>query len=224
MNSITMNLVFILITYPFGGLLLGLLFWLLWIVGIIEIKGLKNLPLWGGKVLLVSNHPSLLEPVLLVALFVFQYALRPFRWGPWTMADNFNYVERWWPLSIPIKPKLLCIDRTEGADNTDETTKAFGILKKGGNVIIFAEGGRSWKGENHIWSDRGQFIRPLLPGFAVLAKTKGVRVLPVWFQRNGWWITVNIGEPMTFTAKQKREEITDKTQKVLLSLGDQVAW
>src|ERR1035437_5712220 len=78
----------------FVGILIGLCLLLLRVLGIWKVKGMENFPTLeqkgGHGLILVSNHPSLLEPIALIGLFMPWYILRPI-YGPWNIADTTNY-------------------------------------------------------------------------------------------------------------------------------------
>jgi len=211
------NVVYLLFTYPVG-LCIGLAFWLLKILGVLKVKGWENFPHWQERVLVVSNHPSLLEPALLIGLFARQYAVRPLRYGPYTLADKKNYCQKWW--SWIVMPRLIAVDRTnEQRESFGSLVVARNVLKAGGSIILFPEGGRTFKGTRFVVSESGKKIRQLKAGFALLTTVPGTLVVPVWVERNNRNMGITIGIPMTFD-NQPKEEIVQKIQSVLLSLAD----
>lgn len=122
----------------------------------IRCEGREHLPTSGG-VLIVSNHQSHLDPVLvglacdrrlnyLARETLFGFA--PFRW----LINSLD--------AIPIDREGL------GMAGLKETLRR---LKREEIVLIFPEGTRTRDGR----------LAPLKPGFSVLAKRTGVPVLPV---------------------------------------------
>lgn len=122
----------------------------------IRCEGREQLPATGG-VLIVSNHQSHLDPVLvglacdrrlnyLARETLFGFA--PFRW----LINSLD--------AIPIDREGL------GMAGLKETLRR---LKREEIVLIFPEGTRT----------RDGCVAPLKPGFSVLAKRTGVPVLPV---------------------------------------------
>jgi len=213
--------VFLLFTYP-AGLLIGGVLGLLRVAGFLEIKGWENFPRQKGKILLVSNHPYKGEQFLLTGLFLGQYLLRPLKYGPYTIADAKNYYNNplWWFL----RPRLIPVDRTRGdGRNPRSLLVARKILKSGGNVITFPEGGRTnKKGEIQLVSRGGNKIRQLKGGFSILAAEIGVITVPVWCKFYSWKrIKFTIGEPICFVGKPREEkEVVSKMKDILLKLAD----
>lgn len=218
MKKFTNFVVFSLFTYPVG-VLIGLVFWLLRFFGVLEVKGWQNFPHWRSRVIVTSNHPSLVEPILLVGLFFHQYIFRPFKYGPWTLADKKNYYDKY-PL---LQPRLIPVDRRERKGDSKSLLTAKHILKAGGNLIMFPEGGRTAKGHSFLMSKGGKQIRtPLKKGFVSLATEPGAVLLPVWFEYNRWYnMRLTIGEPTVFTDGTPRNEVVERTEDILLNLADQ---
>lgn len=217
MEKLTNFIVFFLFTYP-AGVLIGIAFWLLRLFGVLKVKGWRNFPHWHKRVIVISNHPSLVEPILLVGLFFHQYLFRPLIYGPWTFADKKNYYNKY-PL---LRPRLIPVNRTGKNGNLESLLVAKQILKSGGIIIMFPEGGRTFKGTSFLTSARGKKIRPLKEGFAYLALETSAVLLPLWFQGNFWsGMSLTIGEPTAFTSGTPRDEVLERTEKVLLDLADQ---
>ncbi|HEY5037928.1 MAG TPA: lysophospholipid acyltransferase family protein [bacterium] len=215
MERIRSVVVFFLFTYPVG-LVIGIGFWLLRLVGVLKVKGWGNFPHWRQRVLVVSNHPSLVEPILLTGLFFHQYVLRPFKYGPWTLADRRNYYDRY-PI---LRSKLIPVDRTRAGD-PGSLVAAKQVLESGGNLIVFPEGGRTFKGTSFLESRSGRKMRPLKEGFAFLAVETNAVLLPLWFEgsfRSG--MRIAIGEAMIFTGGTPRNEVVEITERILLELAD----
>ena len=206
---------FILFTYPVG-IVIGTTFELLGFVGIVEIVGRKNFPKQRGKIVLVSNHPSLLEPVLLIGLFFRQYALWP-KYSLWTLTD------KWWYnilVFFLVHPRLIPVDRPRYMGKSESLAAAKQVLSSGGNIIIFSEGSRTFNGAHHLFSGRGKRILPLRKGIAVLADEPQAVTVPVWVEFSEWRrVKINIGTPMHFEGRP-REEVIEQTTKALLALAD----
>ena len=219
MSKLLNVMVFILFTYPVG-MLMGMNFWLLRFFGILKVRGWQNFPKQKGKILVVSNHPSLVEPLLLVGLFFHQYALRPFRCGPWTLADRRNYYDNW--KYFLMRPRLIPVDRTLFAGDSGSLVTAKHVLGSGANIIIFPEGGRTFKGTSYFKSETGKRLRALKGGFAILAGEPGVALLPVWFEFRGWFaMRLTIGKAVFFEGVP-REKVVEKTTAIMLKLADQL--
>lgn len=227
--------VFLLFTYPFG-IFIGISFWLFKSLGIAKVYGRKNFPVWQGNVLLISNHPSLLEPIILIALFFPQYLWRPFTYAPWNMAESKNYGNM---LFYFMRPRLILVDRDDKRSKTEGIILAKNILNSGGVIILFPEGGRTSSGENFLESAKGKKIRNFKPGFAWLAAETGATVLPVWVEGTDnvlpnrgkvsyfyffkFWkkIVIKLGKPFHVDKDAKTEIIIKQAESAILTLADQ---
>ncbi len=120
-----------------------------------RFAGKAHVPL-SGPVLLVSNHQSNLDPVL-VGL---------------ACPRQLKYLARqglfFWPFSLWIRSLgAVPIDRERGALAGIRAT--IDLLKKGNAVVLFPEGSRTPDGKLHA----------LLPGFCLLARRSGATIVPV---------------------------------------------
>jgi 1-acyl-sn-glycerol-3-phosphate acyltransferase len=109
-----------------------------------------------GPVLLVSNHQSHLDPVLVGI----------------ACPRQLKYLARqglfFWPFSLWIRSLgAVPIDRERGSIGGIRTT--LDLLKKGNAVVVFPEGSRTPDGKLH----------PLLPGFCLLARRSGATIVPL---------------------------------------------
>ncbi len=215
MQAALTTVVFYLFTYPVG-IVIGAIFWFLRFIGIVQIKGWEKFPRQRGKVLLVSNHPSLVEPILLIGMFFHQYIFHP-KSGPYTLADRKNYYDNWkfWLM----RPRLIPVDRSKTKGDASSLLSAKRAIEQGSNIIMFPEGGRTWKGHPLIRTKQGKFLRPLKTGFAVLAGEPGVVTLPIWVEFGVYECHINIGKGQKWSGID-REEIVRKTEETLLSLAD----
>jgi 1-acyl-sn-glycerol-3-phosphate acyltransferase len=108
-----------------------------------------------GPVLLVSNHQSHLDPVLigLACPRQLKYLAR---------VGLFFWPFSWWIRALG----AVSIDRESALAGIKTTLK---LLKDGEAVVVFPEGSRTPDGKLH----------PLLPGFCVLARRSGATIVPV---------------------------------------------
>ena len=233
MKKITDAVVFLLFTYP-CGVFIGISFWLSIFLGITKVYGWKNFPSWQVKVLVVSNNPSLLEPIILVGLFFHQFFWRPFKYAPWNMAEKKNYGNL---LFCPARSRLILIERGNKYSEARGLIRAKNILNSGGVMIIFPEGGRTVNGESFLASKGGNRIRRFKSGFARLAVETGATVLPIWVEGtdrvfpNGakvsyfrfprFWkkVVIKLGQPLHFK-HESLEEIRQTVEAAILELAD----
>ena len=112
-----------------------------------------------GRCLLVSNHQSHLDPVLvgLACPRQLKYLARH---------DLFFWPFSWWIRALGAVP----IDRKRGAVGGMKTTLK--LLKQNEAVLVFPEGSRTYDGQ----------LQPLRPGFCLLARRSGATIVPVAIQ------------------------------------------
>lgn len=226
------GIVFWVFTYPFG-VLLGILLYLLKFFGILTIKHPERLPLGQKKVILVSNHPSLWEPILLVPLFFRHYLFHP-RQAPWSTPDKGNYFDKWYWFFA--RPRLIPVPRGERRPEVHSLVKIVRVLRHGDAVIFFPEGGRTFKGKEFLYSKNGRRIRPLRNGIGDILTKVDALVVPVWVEgtedvlpNNGAWFprlwkrhSITIGMPVRYNGVQyDRKEITRCIGEALLGSADE---
>ena len=190
--------------YP-AAIIAGLVFWLFWLIGWIRIRGHKRFPRHEGSVFLVSNHPSLWEPIVLTGLFFPQYLIHPIKYIPWNTPDQRNYVDKWyWGI---FRARFISVPRGKRRGELRALVELIKVLRVGGSVVLFAEGGRTGKGEKLICSRSGKPMRELGCGVGrVICRTSctvvpvwvdgAEKVLPIgtWFPRVWRGMTITVGE------------------------------
>ncbi len=136
------------------------LLWILcWVVSQVWFRircaGRANVPA-SGPVLLVSNHQSHLDPVLVGVAC------------PRQMRALARHELFFWPLSWLIRTLgAVPIERERNALAGIKTTLK--LLKDGEAVLVFPEGTRTPHGK----------LQPLQPGFCMLARRSGATIVPV---------------------------------------------
>jgi 1-acyl-sn-glycerol-3-phosphate acyltransferase len=251
------------------GPILGILVCFLEALTIIRFRNFHRYPVWEEKVLIVSNHPSLVEPVILPLMgfpwMNFPWAFAPLRrriklslkWFeefkkefflakklvPISVSDKKNYYDKIYmellrELNIPVK-------RDGSASERLATVRALTrVLNEGGRIILFPEGGRTFKTTEKIKSPGGNEIGVLKEGAALLALLTGARVVPVWvdgsdkflpnnskfpFPRIWHRITINIGHSFVLdrsgfpkSLKEARRAASQIIARILLETGDEI--
>ncbi len=232
LEKITAILVFYAI-----GVLLGIIFYFLKALRRIKVVNRKNFPHNHENLIVVSNHPSLLEPILLPCLFFREYIFHPLKFSPWSTPDKKNYYDQWYWFWL--RPRAIPIDRND----TRGEIKAFflmkEVLKSGGILILFPEGGRTYKGEEFLLSQGGKRIRLFQDGVGHLVLKTNCRILPIWVEGTDkvipnsndrfyvfprFWnskIIIKIGKTMSFDDVSNRKMIVQKIMTALLELADQ---
>jgi 1-acyl-sn-glycerol-3-phosphate acyltransferase len=243
-KKIIHSLLFLLSLYIVGTIVGGSVF-LLRILGRIKITHWKRFPkysrnpeLFRKGLIVVSNHPSLLEPLLVAGLFFTQYFVHPFKLSPWNIPDEKNYNNIWWRWA---KARIIWVDR-ENSEKTRRTfTKVKNVVDSGGIVILFPEGGRTFK-RKKLYSQKGKMVAILQEGIGLLIRKTNAPILFIWvegsdnFFPNTLWvngqtskfpfprfwkkITIKIGNTIHFDKKSK-EEITQEVAAKLLELADE---
>jgi len=239
MKRILSAFLYLVCTFPCGVVIGIVVLYLRW-RGHIKLVHPERFPLWQRGVILASNHPSLLEPILLPGLFLRQFFLHPFLFGPWSTPDQSNFRSVWWWW---MRPRAVFVPRGMRRAELGAFRRLRCILRKGGVVILFPEGGRtSSVGDNVLTSVRGKRLRPLKPGLAYLAQKTQALVVPVWIEgtdavlpnasdRNvlyhrfpkfrGHTITIRIGSGIRFSRRDSKEKITQAVSAAFLQLADE---
>jgi acyl-[acyl-carrier-protein]-phospholipid O-acyltransferase/long-chain-fatty-acid--[acyl-carrier-protein] ligase len=125
----------------------------------VRVHGLENIPAT-GPFLMVSNHPSYLDPLFVMAAS--RRKVRFFMWAPFTRLPGLRWIVSWM--------KVIPIDGTAGPRAIIAALRtASEALANGEIVCIFAEGGVTRTG----------FILPFQRGFEQIMKKSPVPIVPV---------------------------------------------
>ncbi len=220
------------------GLLIGIYLLISRALGITTVYGLENFPtlkqIEENGLEVVSNHLSLLEPLLLIGLFFQWYIFRP-KYGPWNIAEISNYRRKAFRL---MEPRLILVNRHDPRSTSRALLRACNILKSGSIVIVFPEGGRTFKfsPDNVLVGRDGKKIGRFKNGAAFLATHTQALVMPIWvngtdkvapnkevarypFLRLWRRVNITIGPSMRFKKDMSAEEVTLVLEKVVLDLA-----
>lgn len=226
--------------YP-SGLMLGIILTLLRMTGRVKIQHPERFPIEIPRagLLLVSNHPSLWEPLLLYGLFFRLTLLHPIKGGPWSTPDQKNYNDKWYWGGL-FGSRFIKVPR---GNRRGELRALIGILRtlRAGHVVImFPEGGRTGREKNRLTTSSGKQLRILKSGIGRLMCRGYFQVVPVWvdgaehvlpigawFPRFWRKMTICVGEPLKakHICKSSREEIEIgrlAVQNALLKAADEV--
>jgi len=191
------------------GPALGIFICLLEAFGRIRFLHFERFPIWEEKLIIVSNHPSLLEPVIL-PLIGFPWMNFPWIFSPlWSrvkfslswlreLKKEFSLYKKLIPANVPDRQNFydppfwrlfqginVPVNRNEGAHGRISTVLTLKkILEGGGRVLIFPEGTRTFKAvrKGKVTSAGGKELGKLKGGAGWLALTTGARVLPIWVE------------------------------------------
>ena len=191
------------------GPLLGVIVCLLEAFRMIKIIHFERFPVWEEKLIIVANHPSLLEPVLLPAMG-FPWMNFPWVFSPiWTrirfslnwfkeLQREFSLSKKLIPASLPDKNNFydppymkvlrginVPVNRNSNASGRVATVLILRkMLEKGRRIIIFPEGTRTFKTdrETRFRTVHGKELGKLKDGAAWLALKTGARILPIWVE------------------------------------------
>lgn len=159
-----------------------------------HIYGEENIP--EGGCLIASNHDSFFDPPLIGC----------------TLESAPHYLARKTLFDNPVFAKAIAALKSHPIDQDRPDMaglkRIIGIAKKGGGVVLFPEGSRSWDGQ----------LQPSQPGIGLVVAKAGVPVVPVRiFGAHPAWprggrprlftpIRVAIGTPIHFPASSNNRE------------------
>ncbi len=217
------KVLYLAITYPLGGILLGSLHWLLRIMGFLEVRDWENFPKFPRKVMVISNHPSKnRQPLLTVGLFFHAYWRHPFLCGPYSVADKKNFYDRW--VFAPFRARIVPVNR-ENPDDDKCLEIVAEIAKEGGNQIWFPEGTRTSTGRkkgkriNKSPNGRGEMVQ-LKTGFARVVSEHNYTIIPIWCDIQKWKIVMTVGEPLSGLGGLEKKTIVNVSTNALFTLAD----
>lgn len=199
---------FLAVNYLLGSAL-GVIVCLLEAFGRIKFLHFERFPIWEEKLIMVSNHPSLLEPVILplagfpwmnfpwifsplwsrvkFSLYWFKELQKEFslykKLTPANVSDRQNFYDPpFWRLFQGINVPVNRNGRAQGRISTVSALRE--ILENGGRVLVFPEGTRTFKAirKGRITSTNGKEVGKLKDGAGWLALSTGARVLPIWVE------------------------------------------
>jgi hypothetical protein len=142
-------------------------------------KGIKETEKQQGT-LVFANHPSLIETIIVPALY-------------WSIVPTGNKYKQVWSVSdARLYPqclhrglRIIPVSRTTSRDSKQTNTRALftirRVLESGGTVFCTPEGGRTIKGEHFIKNDFGdKVVRTCHDEILRLARLCGAELVPVW--------------------------------------------
>ncbi|MFP4624662.1 MAG: lysophospholipid acyltransferase family protein [Gemmatimonadota bacterium] len=181
----------------------------LWpLVGRLDVTGLEHIP-GDGPFLLISNHQSYLDPVLVQAV-----VRRPM----YTMAKSTEFSN---PVIGPLLKRLKSFPVRRFEIDPQAVRIVLKHLRRGDGVGIYIEGERTWDGR----------LQPPRLGTIRLVLKAGVPVIPCgisgaydvwprWSRLRRGRVRIRFGEPLRFPQLDRRadrEAALDETREALMS-------
>lgn len=173
----------------------------------IDVSGLENVPTT-GPVLLVANHQSILDPILVQGFFP-----RPAN----AMTKSTQFAS---PLFRWLLPRIKSFPTRRFRIDPQTVRVALRYLEKGEVVAIYPEGERSWDGALQPFR-RGTMRLILKAGVPVIpcGITGSYDVWPRWSRRpRPGRVDIRFGPPLHFgrhDSREAREALLDESTKVL---------
>lgn len=240
-ENIAEKVLYLFLIYSIG-VFLGCLFYLLRLIGTVRILHKERIPHNHGDqgLLVICNHPSLLEVILVPLLFFWDYILRPFHGAPISTPDKRNYLDKWYWV-FWLKFCAITIDRTNRNQKREAFFEMENALKSGRTLVIPPEGTRTCFATKFLYSQKGNKIGILKPGIGLLISKTNPVVLLIWvkdaekvlpnspdrkklyhtFPRLNKQMTIKIGKPIGFRKGLDPEEIVQEVAAMLLGLADE---
>jgi len=231
----------LLLVYPLG-LLFGLLFWFGRLCRAIKVLHIERLACLQelDKVIIASKHPSVIDPFLVAVLLFEYYVFNPWRHAPLIVADRLLFYDSWW--FWPFRLVMVPVDRSDGRKKAAALLRIKKAVDLGRPIIIFPEGGRTFKGKEgeFLYSKKGARIRFLQEGIGLLVRKTGATVIPVGIDGSDrvvpnsekklltrfiFWkrIVISVGKPMKFSTDTPREQVTQEIASAILALVDEAS-
>lgn len=244
MKKFFANIVVLFVIYVIGSAA-RITFVLLKWAGKIRIVNPENFPKLKPGMLVVSNHPDLLdcqyENFLIPAILFPQIILHPFKLKPWFTPDKHNFTDKWYWAWL--RPMAISVQRGEGVQGAGGAIKMLNILSSHKGIMIYSpEGGRTCTGNKFQFSNSGKNkIRILKSSVGWLVLKTKASIIPIWlengevphqpgkklFSRPNFkrgQIIIKFGKPMELDEETMLKgpfEITNIIAKNLLELADQ---
>lgn len=222
------------------GIAGGLILLILKIFGRLELRSnIISTKKPNKGLLLISNHPSLWEAAIFPFLFFPNYLWNS-SFVPLSTPDKKNFYDKRW--FIFFRPICIPISREDGGNEVSALKKIIKSLQDGKIVILFAEGGRTYRGQEFRESKSGKNkIRRFQSGVGLIAHQSKAPIVLVWTEGGQNIIpniscdtakmqpfcpriwnktTINASYPLQIPDKMKSREITSWLEEKILDLAD----
>lgn len=135
-----------------------------------------------GQLVIVSNHPSQLEPLVFFALFWPFNMCIPWM-SLWSMPDSKMLPP--WAAWLFEPWRCIAFDRSVSYQAGRAMITARVQIKEGDTVVIHPEGGRTHKGTDFVHHG-SRHVRRIKTKVPAIIKTTNAAVLPAWVDRGTW--------------------------------------
>ena len=156
--------------------------------GKIKIVNLENWPRLEPGMLILSNHPDLLncmlELLLVPALIFTQFFWHPSKLGfaPYFTPDKANFTNNWWFWWM--RSRAISIQRGEDSSGFREAKKIVTVLKDG--ILMYQpECGRTCTGSKWIKSAMGREIRVFKKSLGNIVRHAECPIAMIWLENGG---------------------------------------
>ncbi len=184
----------------------------------LNVKGGEWIGQMEGPCIVISNHVSLLDPLVIMAALPDEFLHRTF-WGGWTGIMFRN------PLMRLISRAVRVVPISQSGRPLADIAVGAAVLARGYHLVWFPEGGRSHDG----------VLQPFQAGIGLLVTAYRVPVIPVWVQgtfealpTSARWprrrpVTILFGKPIDPTLLDPTDSGADRYRRIAATLHDHVA-
>ena len=171
-----------------------------------------------GRVVIVANHPAVIESYFLSVLLCGSFWKSIPELWPYSLPDPATFLPRWLWWFFPLI-RCVTVQRGNASSRSRALVRSIELLREGECLVIHPEGGRTTKGTEFIFGPEGRKLRiPLEQGVTtIVGAAIDVEVLPVWIAVQGETLThvlsfseafkrgleITIGEPFAVSSREK---------------------
>jgi 1-acyl-sn-glycerol-3-phosphate acyltransferase len=175
------------VAWTFGLFVLGPVFLFFLLTGRVRVRGYWNLigAILKGRVMILTNHPTVVVETFGMGAILFPWFLFFPQFFLWQMPDK-RLLDGW---HIPnwMRTALRCIlvDRSTKLEGGGPAFEAIRILRAGGVIVAFPEGGRTFGSANRHkmpLERRGRQMQEIKSSLTRVAHVANAWILPGWIE------------------------------------------
>lgn len=173
------------VAWTFGLFVLGPMFLFFVVTGRVKIVGYWNLvrTVLKGRVLIATNHPTVVAETFGMGALLFPWYLLFPQCFVWSMPD-VKLLDAWRiPGWIRVALRCVVVDRAKTSANISAALKAVRVLRAGGVVVAFPEGGRTFGNANRNripLEYKGRYMQEIKSALTHVAHGADAWILPGW--------------------------------------------